>query len=129
MPLTRHPSRLISAALIAATAGCDAFGGACTLSIEPAIIVQVRDSSGIPRADSAQGFVIDGTYTDSLRWAAMDSLGRVTALRGADERAGTYAVLITRPGYLTWSRSGVQVRDGDCHVRSVTLEAVLAPTP
>lgn len=50
-------------------------------------------------------------------------------LAAAGERAGTYDVKIGRPGYSSFSRSGVVVTRNECHVNPVLLEARLLKQP
>lgn len=126
-------ARLLLLVPALALAGCDAFGPReCTLDVRPAIEVSIRDAATDEYlAGSASGAVTDGAFRDTLRFSRGHSLpgsdGRTvwTALRAADERPGTYRVEVVVPGYDMWVREGVRVRDGDCHVRTVTLDARL----
>jgi hypothetical protein len=43
----------------------------------------------------------------------------------AHEREGSYTVTVDAVGYSPWSRSGIPVIDGGCHVRTVRLTARL----
>jgi hypothetical protein len=43
----------------------------------------------------------------------------------AGERAGTYVVTVTAPGYETWRMENVRVNDGRCHVSTKTLKVRL----
>ncbi len=47
----------------------------------------------------------------------------------AGERAGTYDVTIRRPGYSSFSQTGVVVTKNECHVNPVRLEARLTRSP
>jgi hypothetical protein len=132
----RHrPRALLALGLPLLAVGCsDWFGPKmCTMDIHPAIEVTVRDAaSGAWIAGQATGWAIDGSYRDSLRFGrGFSENGAMvwTALRGADERPGTYRVEITAPGYAPWLRDDVRVRDGECHVSSVGLDARLQPLP
>ena len=62
--------------------------------------------------------VREGGYVDSA--SAMGDF-----LAAAGERAGTYAITIGRPGYSSFSQSGVRVTRNECHVNPVQLEARL----
>jgi hypothetical protein len=107
-----------------ALASCSEWGG-CTLSIEPGVIVEIRDAvDGAPIAAAASGSVIEGSYQDSLRLHD-GSLTRA----GADERDGTYTVQVLHTGYVPWEQTGVRVRDTGCHVDTVTLQADLQRAP
>ena len=100
--------------------GCSEWGG-CTLSVEPGVIVEIRDAlDATPIAATASASVTDGSFQDSLRLHD-GSLTRA----GADEREGTYAVRVLHSGYLVWEQTGVRVRDTGCHVDTVTLKADL----
>ena len=124
--------RLIALGLLACgAAGCGALGPhACDTGIRPAVEVVVTDAvTGQPAAGGAAGVVRDGAYVDSLRFARGSGDGTVLSLRAADERPGTYAVEVRKPGYLPWTAAGVRVGRGDCHVRTVTVHAALQPTP
>ena len=124
--MTRCLAVVVTGSLLA---GCE-YMGPCTTSIEPAIEVTIRHAqTGVPLADSATGVVLDGAYSDSLRRSGGDGQGRWVSRRAADERPGVYAVFVSRPGFQNWSTSGVRARRGDCHVRTVTLEAALVPLP
>jgi hypothetical protein len=133
-------SRNVRAAVVAATlaalplltAACGNFvdGGACTASIEPAVVVEIRDArTGAPLASGASGVVAEGTYADSLR--PYEGAGGTTpslfSRRAADERPGTYAVTVAHPGYQTWTATGVRAGSDACHVRTQRLRAALQP--
>ena len=45
----------------------------------------------------------------------------------AYEKAGEFTVAVQISGYAPWSRDGVRVTRGDCHVRTVELTALLQP--
>lgn len=104
--------------------GCDVLDpGICTTDVRPAIVVQVRDAATqAPAATGATGVVRDGSFTDLMH---ADPGGNSLELRGALERAGTYTVTVDKPGHRQWKQENVRVRDGSCHVRTVTLQASL----
>jgi len=113
-------------------AGCgNPFGGVdCTASIEPAVVVEIRDArTGAAIAAQARGVVRDGTYLDSLRPHASSgaSLDDLYSRRAADERPGTYAVEVQHVGYRSWMTVGIRVGRDQCHVRTKTLRAALEP--
>ena len=103
----------------------------CTMSIEPAIVVLVHDSvTGEPAALGARGVVRDGSYEDSLRistWASSDST-TADGMSAANERPGSYDIHLVKSGYQEWRATDVVVGSGICHVATVTLQALLAPT-
>lgn len=114
--------------LPATLSGCDIFEpGACTMDVRPAILVQVRDAATqAPAASGTTGVVRDGSFSDIMQ---ADPGENALELRGAQERPGTYTVTIDKPGYQQWTQEDVRVRDGSCHVQTVTLQANLVRTP
>lgn len=100
----------------------------CTTSVEPGIVVQVRDAvTQAPAAFGATGVVSDGSFTAQLRQG--QSGENALEMHGADERAGTYTVTVDKPGYQQWKQERVRVRNGRCHVETVTLQASLVRAP
>lgn len=65
--------------------------------------------------------VTDGTHSERLEPMA----GSVYV--GAYERAGTYTVIVSHPGYRQWQRMGVVVERDECHVIPEAVEARLTP--
>jgi hypothetical protein len=131
---------LLSAAGAVLLVACDLFdpGGPCDMIVRPGIVAHITHAETTqPLADSATGVVIDGSYSDSLKARPFDGAGPVLApgavLRyAAYERAGTYTVFVTRPGFRNWSTGGVRVVavESECNrVRTVTLEVALVPLP
>lgn len=104
----------------AVCAGCD-FGVVCTLEARPGIRAVIRDSvSGAGLAASALAVARAGVFVDTLRGA--DSVAY-----GLSERAGIYRLEVSRSGYQPWALDGVWVRDGECHVETVHVTALLVP--
>jgi hypothetical protein len=121
--------------VLVATLGCDVIDpGYCTTSIEPAIVVEIRDSrTGAPLAGLARGVVREGTiYVDSLKPGdfsdANNVQGTMVSRVGAYERAGVYDVEVERDGYQRWTASSIRVGRGECHVETATVQANLVPT-
>jgi hypothetical protein len=105
--------------------GCNPFTGACTLELRPGIVVEVRDAvTGAPAADGARLVARDGNYVETVDGPPAPNL---TFLQAAGERPGRYDLTVSKPGYHNWTRAGVRVRDGGCHVIPVQLEAQLQP--
>jgi hypothetical protein len=122
--VTSSTKALITLLATAALSGCSEWG-ACTPSVEPAVLVEIRDAGErTPIAATASGTVSDGSFQDSLRLHD-GSLTRA----GADEREGTYTVRVLHTGYVTWEQRDVRVRDTGCHVDTVTLQADLQRIP
>jgi len=87
-------------------------------------VVGVSDSiTGRPLADSATGTVHVLGASDSLHhWTPPDSV-----LYG-DLGAGTYTVMVQRPGFLPWYKYNVAVAAGNCGAPITTdLTARLQP--
>ena len=99
-------------------ASCDFLGPRiCDTAAYPAIRLDVRDSvSDVAISDGFRAIARDGAFADT-------AVFQPTLL--AEERPGSYTVTVERDGYQTWSRTGVRVRDGECHVRTVDLVARL----
>ena len=115
-----------------ALGGCLENGGSCTLNVEPAIEVEVRDAGTEDYlAVTPAGVAREGTYQDSLLvWGlTVDVPPRVTSLAGASERAGTYSLHVEAVGYEPWDTAGIRVSEGECHVRTVRLTAGLRSLP
>ena len=91
----------------------------CTMEARPALAVVVLDSAtGAGLAQAAVAVAREGDFADTLR-------GTDSIVSGAHERAGTYRVELSAPGYVDWSRDGVKVERDACHVQTVRLRALL----
>lgn len=80
--------------------------------------VTVRDSrDGAPIAN-ASVVVVDGAYREMLRWASSSYAGA--------QRAGTYLLTVSAPGYQPAPERSVVVRIDDCQLRgqAVTIDLV-----
>jgi hypothetical protein len=124
-------SSLLPCVALLTLAGCMENGGTCTLSVEPAVEVEVRDGATQEfLATTPRGIAQEGTYQDSLQVWTMtaDVPPRVATLAGASERAGTYSVHLEADGYQPWDTAGVRVTEGDCHVRTVRFTAEMTST-
>lgn len=120
---------LATSACVAGSLGCST-APICTLSVDPGIIVTIRDATdGSPIAATARGLVRDGTFSDSLRPFGGLGDGTLISRAAADERPGVYTVTVEHLGYAPWQRIGVRVRPGECHVASAQLTADLQPIP
>lgn len=105
-------------------------GMICTASVEPAVVVEIRDAvDDTPVADGAAGWVREGTFSDSLRAYGLTEGGALVSRAAADEREGTYLVEVSHPGYTDWEQSGVRVSGDGCHVETAHLQAHLVRTP
>ena len=120
---------LMGTALLAAAGSAACNDPYCTTSVEPGIVVEIRDSNDLPVAEEAVGRVSEGTFTDSLRAYESTATGTLLSRAGADEREGIYVVEVSHPGFTTWRETGVQVTGNGCHVETVRLQAQLIPAP
>ena len=100
--------------------GCDIVDPvACTDEFVLGLHVEAVDSlDGDPVTQGLAGFALQGDYAEEME-------GFENQLFGAGERPGTYAVLVTAPGFRPWVRTGVRVQEGRCHVVPVKLTARL----
>jgi len=73
--------------------------------------------------------VIEGSYREELTPATLDPARGLTRRFAAYERAGTYTVTLSQPGYLPWRASLVHVTRDECHVNTVTVTALLEVAP
>mgnify|MGYP000266772395 CR=1 FL=1 len=109
------------------TGGCldVANPNACTAVAVYGLTVAVRDSAtGLPAAAEASAVARSGGYEEVLSGI----FGNDLHLVGAVERPGVYEVTITKAGYQTWTRAGVSVQAGVCHVTPAVFEAKLQPS-
>lgn len=121
----RLSQRVLVVALLAPALGCAAITErVCTADFRFGISLSVRDS--ITRAPIGRGSLI--TLQSG---AAVDTVKETSTFDGpyglAGERAGVFAITIDKAGYRRWSRTGVQVTAGECHVNGVAVEALLQP--
>jgi hypothetical protein len=125
---------LVSAAVLtSALAACRSTSGACAGQGHFAVTTEIRDAvSGRATAYGAKLVIRSGQYADSTfgsgAYAAKDSLVATTLFAGLD-RAGTYSVTVSKPGYQTWVQQDVQAKPvDDCGtVDGVVLQVMLQP--
>ncbi|GEM_PF-1698855 len=116
-----HGSVLVVACF--AHAACLFDPEACTMEARVGLRVTVRNAeTGAPAGPGATVTATDGAYRETLL-AFPDSL----TFLGATERPGTYDVQVIQVGFQSWSRQGVEVRDGGCHVETTDLDVRLEP--
>ena len=109
--------------------GCDDGSLICTTDVVPGISIKVVDAeSNLPAACGTTAWILSDSYSEELTGGIScdlpDSL-QYAWIHGAHERSGTYSVLLLKEGYAPWSRIGIVVRGGACHVEEVKLEARL----
>ena len=103
----RHMSALLSLSLVA-TAAC---GGDCTTILVPGIVVFLNDD-----LSNVTVTATEGSFTETVNVNPGASTASLVY-----ERAGTYHVEVTAPGYAPWTMSNVRVEEDDCHVITVEL--------
>lgn len=112
--------------LLVCCTACDDDPVVCLAVYQPGFVVTIIDSlAGEPRSDIATAIVTDGAVVDTLRPYGFDTYGREVSKAGAYERAGTYDLRITAPGYLEWARTAMRLTEDECHVRTAEIEARL----
>jgi len=113
--------------MILPAAGPQTPGAPCTTSIVFGLYVGVTDARTGALVPGAGVVATDGAYRIGL--APGPSVPGMPAgvFYGAEERAGTYSVTVTAPGYKEWTRDGITVAAGACHVTPTFVTAALEP--
>lgn len=112
---------LAALATVLTLTACDIVGVACTTEAVYGVSIRVHDAvSGVRVSEGLTGHLLQGDYTERMEVWENQALGAV-------ERPGTYAVVLTAPGYRDWVRADVTVEDGGCHVVPVELRADMEP--
>jgi hypothetical protein len=106
-------------AMAAVSLSCKSPVQVCNLNFVYGLTVVVTDSvSGTPLVGLETHVEIrDGAYVDTLEQMSP------TEYLGAGERAGTYSVKVQRSGYRVWLSNGIRVREDECHVIPVRVNA------
>jgi hypothetical protein len=130
--MKRNASPVLYLTLLAAV-GCSGSPGStspvCTMEFRYGLSVYVNDSlTGTAIASGASLVVRDGTFKDSVSHPSGRPELNAFPLLTAGERAGTYQVSVSKPGYLPWSRSNVRITGNECHVNPVSVTALLQPS-
>ena len=100
----------------------------CTASIEPAIRIEVLDAAtNAPISCGAQAVIEKSGFQETVKNEAGAGCYDGNMLQGAYERAGVYKVTVTKSGYSPWSADNVTVTSDICHVKTVTLQAMMQP--
>ena len=122
--LSRNLYLCLCLSLLLAGCGSDSRddGIACTASLEPGIIVEIRDAlTDAPLAENAIVVITNDNYSETLTVYELDGseLSSAFSVAGAFERPGVYDIDLSLSGYVGWSRLGVEVTSGICHVGTV----------
>lgn len=97
----------------------------CTAIARAAITVTAQDSvTGTVITPGSTVVAREGSYVDSATAQAP-----ATSVGVAYEHAGTYDVIVRHAGYMSWTKSGIEVKRGVCNVEGVALTARLVPVP
>lgn len=95
----------------------------CPDEVRPMMLIQVQDAStGQSGSEGAGGSITEGSFTSPLVRYDADRLAPL-----ATGRPGTYTVVVQKPGFQTWTRTGIQVDADACGTETVHLEAFLVP--
>ena len=136
----RVAALIVSAAL--AWVGCGIEPRLCTTEARSGLVLRVTDAvTGEPALRGSSVRVVDGSYSERVSVDAdgipviETSGGGRTQLppsvfgevfAGAYERAGTYQVTVSKPGYREWSRRVRLAAEPECgHVEGQRLDVVL----
>src|SRR5260221_8975590 len=109
----------IAVMIFAACSGVPTGGGrVCTTEARAGITVDVRDSASNVSAGRGSVIIVrEGAFADPSRDTGVfdGPYGLVY------ERAGTYDLTVLQKGFALWSRSGVAVTNGECHVNGIAV--------
>lgn len=121
--MTGRLRTLAALATALAFTGCDIVGVDCTTQAVAGVSVWAHDAvDGEPVTEGLTGHLLQGDYAELMVVGS-------NQLYGAFERPGTYAVVVTAPGYQDWVRTDVTVEDGGCHVVPVEIRADMERSP
>ena len=127
--MKRKASPALYLTLLAAVGCSGSPSGVCTLEFRYGLSVYVTDSlTGTATASGASLVVRDGPFKDSVSHPSGRPEFDASPLLTAGERAGTYQISVSKPGYLPWSRSNVRITANECHVNPVSVTALLQRT-
>ena len=91
----------------------------CTAIAVDAIVVTAVDASSNQRICDATVVAVDGGFSAELR--PFPASPAECTYSGPTERAGTYEVRVSRPGYEPVSQTGIRVTADECHVIPVRV--------
>lgn len=121
--------RLLSGIVLVGAACSNPYEQAiCTDDFRYGLLVYAQDSvTGAAIASGATLVARDGDFEDTFTHPAGRPDLDARPLVSAGERAGTYQVTVTKPGYAPWTRNNVTVTRNVCHVDRTELTARLQP--
>jgi hypothetical protein len=98
-------------------------GVACTAIYVYGLSATVTDALTGASIDNATVTITDGAYQETME--SFPGGGFV----GAGERAGTYTLTASAPGFQTKIQDNIVVTGDVCHVHGVHVDVMLQPTP
>lgn len=106
--------------------GTEPKNAVCTTDFVYGLEVRVTDSITGKAPFQATLMAVGGGGHDSIGPLSAGANASVLVFLAAGERRGTYSLLVASPGgYRDWTRNGVEVTGGQCHVNTVTIDARL----
>lgn len=98
----------------------------CATVLVPAISVSVvDDETGDFMSCGATLEIQDTGFEETVTNEDSDTCDDTVPLEGAFERPGFYNLTVYKEGYEYWYEYNIEVREGECHVDTVDLEARL----
>lgn len=94
----------------------------CTMSEVPGISLFIVDSIDGPFREPVTVTLRDGGFSQTVAFPASYGLDKRWL---AHERPGTYAITLDAPGYKTWRRDNIVVMAEACHVKTVSVTALM----
>jgi hypothetical protein len=96
-------------------------GTACTELYAYGVSVTVTNAINGNPVNNATLTLSDGSYNETMQWVPTGDYV------GAGERAGTYALTVTAPGFQSQTIGQIVVTADACHVQGVHLTVELVP--
>lgn len=113
---------VLSLSVMGCLSNTDEDNVACTAVFTPGLSVEVVDAeSGEGISCSATVVFQDGNYEEGATNEAGPNCDNSAKFYGAYERAGTYDIIVVKPGYLENSVTDVVVTEDVCHVKTVNV--------
>lgn len=95
----------------------------CTLEARAGLIVKVISAIDFqPMAEGVTVTAIAPGFTEELR-----SIGEQREFVGLFERPGNYTVIVSKDGFIPFTKGDIEITKDECHVIPVTLQVFLNP--
>ncbi len=94
----------------------------CTMNSIPGIRLFIVDSIDGPFRGPVNTTLRDGPFSETIAFPATYGLDHRFL---AYERPGTYSITLEAPGYKPWRRDNVVVTGDRCHVKTVSVTALM----